>query len=193
MGAVPHFITIKTTSGTGNWMTYHQGMGADKAMFLDLNIAVESSSFYQETPTSTLITLNDHGNVNGSGKTHLAYLFAPIQGFSKFGEYTGNGNAYGPFVYTGFKPAWILFKRSDATENWFLFDSTRDTFNPNNDRLLPDLSNAESESEELDFLSNGFKIRGSSSAYNTDDGVYVYAAFAEHPFVTSGGVPATAR
>tara|TARA_R110000751_G_scaffold6300_2_gene27063 strand:+ start:519 stop:1565 length:1047 start_codon:yes stop_codon:yes gene_type:complete len=194
LGAVPHFATIKKRSAGGNWMTYHSAMGADKAVFLDLTNAIESASFYQETPTSTLITLNDHGNVNGSGSpTYICYSFAPIQGFSKFGKYNGNNNADGPFVYTGFKPAFLILKNIDDGVDWYMFDNKRDTDNVVQNILHPNKTDAASDSAVCDFLSNGFKFRTADNAWNGASDNYIYAAWAESPFVSSKGVPTTAR
>ena len=193
LGAVPHFITIKKRGNTGNWMTYHQGMGADKAMFLDLDNAIESSSFYQETPTSTLVTLNDHGNVNGNSETYVCYCFTSIQGYSKFGSYKGNYNADGPFIYTGFKPAFEMVKEVDNANDWDLRDSARNPHNHVDTWLRPNTTDQDGDSDAWDFLSNGFKIRQASNRTNRSDGTLIYAAFAEQPFVSSEGVPCTAR
>jgi len=193
LGAVPHFITIKGRSVSGNWMTYHTGLGADKAVFLDLDLAVESSSFYQETPTSTLVTLNNHGNVNADAGTYVAYCFTSIQGFSKFGSYTGNGDADGPMVFCGFKPAWLMIKRTDSTNTWYIWDNKRNASNVCNKELRANTDDAETTTDKLDFLSNGFKIRNTYTSGNADGGTYIYMAFAHQPFVSSGEVPCTAR
>ena len=129
----------------------------------------------------------------------MHYVFAPIQGYSKFGGYTGNGNADGPFVYTGFKPAWVMIKRTSGTENWVLWDNKRDPFNNFYHVLLPNASSAEDTSNAGsggryvgDFLSNGFKLRNTHDTSNSSSD-YIYMAFAEHPFVSSTGVPTPAR
>jgi hypothetical protein len=123
----------------------------------------------------------------------IAYCFAEIRGYSKFGSYTGNGSTNGTFVYTGFKPAFVILKVSTLDgENWVMFDNKRNTYNVVNGRLFPNLSNAESTAANiLDFLSNGFKLRNADSSVNTAN-TYIYMAFAENPFVTSGGIPVTA-
>jgi hypothetical protein len=196
LGKVPKWIVFKDRSSDGDdWFVYHITTGNDGGVRLNSNTADgdDSNRFNNTSPTTSVFTVGASGGVNDDTKPTIAYCFAPIQGYSKFGSYKGIGGSDGSFVYLGFKPAWILFKRTDATEDWFLFDSKRDISNPNNDRLLPNLNNAESESEELDFLSNGFKIRTGSSAVNTSGGTYIYMAFAEHPFVSSKGVPATAK
>jgi hypothetical protein len=196
LSSTPDWIILKNRDASKNWIIYHKGIpnSPNEVLFLNLNNeAADQTRFNDTSPTASVFSIGSESTENTSGDNHIGYCFAEKQGYSKFGSYTGNGNADGPFVYLGFKPAWILFKRTDATEDWFLFDSKRDISNPNNDRLLPNLSNAESESEELDFLSNGFKIRTGSSAVNTSGGTYIYMAFAEHPFVSSEGVPTTAR
>jgi hypothetical protein len=121
----------------------------------------------------------------GTG-TYVAYCFAPVAGYSSFGSYTGNGSADGPFVYTGFRPRWVLVKNSSATGAWILLDSARDTYNVAGLTLTPDASTAESSNDSRwDFLSNGFKIRNTYGNQNNNAQTYIYAAFAEHPFATS--------
>ena len=124
----------------------------------------------------------------------IAYVFTPIQGYSKFGSYTGNANADGPFIYTGFKPAWVLVKViTGSNRDWRMIDNKRDTYNLSTTELKPNSNAAETTSGmQLDLLSNGFKVRTSSTSCN-DSETYIYMAFAEHPFVSSKGVPVTAR
>ena len=123
------------------------------------------------------------------------YVFAPVQGFSKFGTYEGNNNADGTFVYLGFKPAWLMIKRTDATANWHILDNKRDTYNLVDEVLYANTNDAAGTSAMVDFLSNGFKFRHAAGpgTINTADEVYIYAAFAEAPFVNSNGVPCNAR
>ena len=118
---------------------------------------------------------------------YVAYCFAEVEGYSKFGSYTGNGSADGPFVYTGFRPAFVLFKRSDSTGNWYIFDVQRNTYNLTNLTLFPNLSGAESTETNniLDILSNGFKHRGIGGFSNASGGTYIYMAFASNPFKNS--------
>ena len=123
-------------------------------------------------------------------RTYIAYCFAPIQGFSKFGSYVGNGNIDGPFVYTGFRPAFILIKDTVAAQNWLLWDDKRLGYNPENNPLLPNQNSAEETNNEIDILSNGFKMR--SATYNAANN-QIYAAFAEFPFVSSNDIPGVAR
>ena len=125
----------------------------------------------------------------------IAYCFAEKKGFSKFGSYTGNGNADGTFVYTGFKPAFVMLKVSSTTNDWIILDNKRDTFNVATKKLLPNVSNAESSDSGVstDFLSNGFKFRTSGNNVNVSGGTYIYMAFAENPLVGTNNIPATAR
>jgi hypothetical protein len=146
-------------------------------------------------PSSTVFTVNTLNVANGNNLEYIAYCFAEIQGYSKFGSYTGNGNADGPFIYTGFKPAWLMFKKTSGTDGWGIFDNKRNTQtgNPRDIYLQPNNNNADSsESDSVDFLSNGFKWRISSGFRNESGQTYIYMAFAEHPFVSSEGVPITA-
>ncbi len=196
LGAVPEFIIFKDMSSDGdNWFVYHQGTGNGGGLRLDTNVATGSDSnrFNDTTPTSSVFTVGASGGVNDDGKATIAYCFAPIQGYSSFGKYKGNGQGDGPFLYMGFKPRWVMFKRTDANEEWYIYDTARDPINVIDRKLFADINNAESQSETLDFVSNGVKLRNSSSAFNTNGGTYVYMAFAEHPFVSSEGVPCTAR
>ena len=196
LGAVPKMIIIKNLDGTRSWGIQHATNGAGKIIYLDLaNAVADSSGFDNSTsPTSSVFTVNTLNVGNGNNLEYIAYCFAEIQGYSKIGGYTGNGNADGTFVYTGFRPAWIMGKRSSGAHGWFLFDDVRDTFNPTNQLLEPSNNNAETnDSFDIDILSNGFKLRGSENTINGSGESYIYMAFARHPFVSSKGVPTTAR
>ena len=131
----------------------------------------------------------------GGSYNYVAYCFAEKTGFSKFGSYTGNGNADGSFIYTGFKPAWFLVKKSSASgEDWGIYDNKRNTFNEVDEALFPSATTAETNvGDGLDFCSNGIKIRDSGGELNTSGATYIYMAFAEEPLVSSNGVPAVAR
>jgi hypothetical protein len=124
--------------------------------------------------------------MNGNGNTYVCYAFTPVVGYSSFGSYTGNGSSDGSFVYTGFRPRWILFKKSSASQNWHLLDAARDSYNIAGLELYPDLANSESSGygnvSRVDILSNGFKIRTTNDGYNGSAGTYIFAAFAEAPF-----------
>jgi hypothetical protein len=147
-------------------------------------------------PTSSVFSVRASVNTNGSGDNYVAYCFAEKQGYSKFGKYTGNGNANGPFVYTGFKPAFVIIKNTSAATNWYMWDNKRNPYNFVNNGLNPNTSNATQGTayQALDFLSNGFKIRASvDGTWNGNGNNFIYMAFAENPFTTSTGIPATAR
>ena len=194
LGAVPKTILIKSRNGTNkSWNVYHSSIDATDAAQLDTTAAFyDSASYWNDTePTSTVFSLGNSSETNESGKNFVTYCFAEIQGYSKFGSYTGNGNADGTFVYTGFKPAWIMVKKTNGTEAWFIADSKRTPINPNDDILEADHPAAEGASTTLDLLSNGFKFRHENGNASGDS--YIYWAFAEHPFVSSKGVPVTAR
>ena len=196
LGAVPKMIIVKRTNTTGGWTVYHSSVGNTKYLYLNTTAAEDTaSSIWNNTsPTSSVFTVGTDGEVNGSGSTYIAYCFAEKKGFSKFGSYTGNSSTDGTFVYTGFKPAFLIQKRSDTTANWNLYDNKRSTSGGSNvidDLFYVDASNAEVSHTSVDFLSNGFKFRSSDGAINT--GANIYMAFAEEPLVSSNGVAATAR
>ena len=207
LGAVPHMILSKSRGHAENWAVYHQFSNAtpeDYYFALDDNRAASDSSvvWNDTAPTSTLVTLGSQDKINKSGSTHIAFCFTEIQGYSKFGSYTGNGSSSdGTFVYLGFKPAFIIIKATDQDE-WRMYDNKRSTssvggINPINRRLRPHTDQAETTADgsetEMDFLSNGFKLNSTSGGVNTSGQVYTYMTFAEHPFVSSKGVPVTAR
>jgi len=145
------------------------------------------------SPTSSVFTVVNDADVGSSGYTYVAYCFAEKKGFSKFGSYTGNGNADGTFVYTGFKPAFVMFKDTSTAYDWMIFDNKRNGFNPDNDDLEPSNTSAESNTNKLDILSNGFKLRKADADANASGDTFIYMAFAEHPLVSSNDIPATAR
>ena len=143
--------------------------------------------------SSTNITLGSNANSNNNGSDVVAYVWRSVEGFSKFGSYTGTGNASGPFIYLGFKPAWIMLK-GNASSSWIILDNKRNPNNPINRTLWANLTTAESTSYTwCDFLSNGFKMKDASNGLNNNAGVYVYMAFAEHSFFGNGTNPVTAR
>jgi hypothetical protein len=195
LGVVPQVVIYKKTSATGNWFMYNKNIGNTKYLNLDATSAVQTYNVFQNTdPSSTLLYVSGDSGGNQNSQTYVAYCFAEKQGFSKFGSYTGNGNADGPFIYTGFKPAWIMIKSATTAESWMLFDNKRLGFNPDNDYLLANATDVEPADEEvLDIVSNGFKPRVTAGTLNTSGQTYIYMAFAEEPLVTSTGIPATAR
>ena len=194
LGVAPKMVILKSRANAYNWGVYHASIGATKYLRLNsTNAEATSSAYFQDTaPTSTLITLGSDLNINDSGNM-IAYCFAEKQGYSKFGSYTGNGNADGTFVYTGFKPAWVLIKRSSAAgDQWQLSDNKRG-INGAIKTLYPDSTEVETSGDSIDFLSNGFKNKSSSVARNGSGSTYIYMAFAEAPLVGSNNIPATAR
>ena len=194
LGAVVKMIILKRNANT-NWSTYHVGMGNGKSLPLNEGEApTTSTSFWNDTtPTSSVFTVGSISNTNSNDSSIIAYCFADVKGYSKFGSYTGNGSTDGTFVYTGFKPAWVMVKLISGSDNWTMADNKRNGFNADNDVLYPNLANAEVNTNWVDLLSNGFKMRRSDGAENGSGSTYIYMAFAENPFVTSTGIPTTAR
>ena len=190
----PDVIIFKNRSATNVWATYHQGLGNNLKLVLNTNAAQDSDGAFMNgtLPTSSVFTVGASVNTNGSGSNYVAYCFAEKQGYSKFGKYVGNGSANGTFVYTGFKPAWVMTKEIGAAGSWVIYDNKRDTFNPETKLLSAEASSAESTFTQYDFVSNGFKFRTGGSE-NGSGLTHIYMAFSENPFVTSTGVPATAR
>ena len=197
LGVAPKMVMIKETSASSDWVVGHDGMGGwNYVMNLNSNSARanQSAQFQSTAPSSSVITLGTEAQVNGSGDTFICYAFAEKTGFSKFGSYVGNGNADGTFIYTGFKPGFVLIKEATGSvEHWYLFDSKRDGFNGSNPEINADLSNTESAGSRIDILSNGFKPRQNNTSVNNGNSTYIYMAFAEEPLVASNGTPATAR
>lgn len=201
LGAVPKFIIIKALNRTENWHVFHYEAGTGGAI-LDNNSAHNSNTVLGDTlPTSSVYKVGTDWRMNGA-YTYTMYAFAEVQGFSKFGSYEGNGAIpNGTFIYTGFKPAFVLIKNIDDAEPWILFDTKRDLFNLSNTKLSPAVHNTENAVPQqgdagynnIDIYSNGFKCKSNNAASNGADKTIIYMAFAEEPFVSSSGVPATAR
>jgi len=189
----PSMIIVKARGRTSTWSVYHTSLGATKFLRLEGTNAVgtEAGWWNNTEPTSSVFSIGTNHYAN----TQIAYCFSEKQGFSKFGSYIGNGQADGTYVHLGFSPAWIMRKKTSGTENWTIHDNKRDTHNVTFKRLLANDSGAEydSASNQVDLLSNGFKCRASNDGSNASGGNYIFMAFAENPFVTSTGVPATAR
>ena len=201
LGAIPGLIICKERSSDAAHTAFHHkntsAPATDHLNISNTDATADNDDRMNDTmPTSTLITLGDSATVNGNTETYVNYVWTEIQGFSKFGSYTGNGNADGAFVYTGFRPATVIFKVTSATGSWLIVDNKRDPHNVANHILLPSGSDAAitgNSSLYVDFLSTGFKIRGTNSSWNGDGATYIYAAWAEVPFVNSNGVPCNAR
>ena len=196
LAAIPEVIIIKKTSGAIGWAVKHKDLTADD-YYLYLNDTIAQTNgadnFPDTASTSVLFSIETDDPTNTNTGTYVAYAFASKQGFSKFGSYVGNGNADGTFVYTGFRPAWVMIKQFSAAGNqWNLVDNKRDIDNPVTEYLLANTSGAEVTYTMLDFLSNGFKLRTVASNFNSASS-YIYMAFAEAPFVNSNGVPCNSR
>ena len=199
LGSAPKMIMIKALSAGNNWGVYHAGIGATKYLRLNAtNAEATHSGYFQDTtPTSSVFSLGSDGNVNASGADMIAFCFSDKTGYSKFNSYTGNGNADGSFIYTGFKPEFVMVKATGSTGYWTIIDNKRTSSgnNPIDKWLYANVSDTElnASSYPADFLSNGFKIRHTGSYFNTSGETYIYMAFAEAPLVGSNNVPCTAR
>jgi len=198
LGVKPSMIITKNRDTSSiSWGVYHASLGATKTILLDsYGSSITSSDFYNNTePTSTVFTVNvdNVAHQDGSSDKYIAYCFAEVEGYSKFGSYTGNGSLDGPFVYCGFRPAWVMIKRTDSSGEWFMVDTSRNSYNPADDDLFANYNFAETASSGKDLLSNGFKIRESGASMNGSGGSFIFMAFAENPFGGDGVSPATAR
>jgi hypothetical protein len=194
LGVAPKVIIAKALNRTFSWVWGGDAIGWTK--YLELNetqaVATSTARWNDTAPTSTVFSVKNEYN---SGDNAIAYCFAEKTGYSKFGSYTGNGNADGPFIYTGFKPQFILWKRTDSANGWILMDTKRSPFNVVDDLLEAQSNGAEATASSyyVDYLSNGFKIRNTNNVFNNSSGTYIFMAFAEAPLVGSNNVPATAR
>ena len=199
LGAKPEIIFSKNRSIGTNWNCYVEATDNTGDYTLTLNgTGGRSNSFnmWNDTaPTSSVITLGNRNETNGSSHNMVHYVFHSVEGYSKFGSYTGNGSSDGTFIYTGFRPAFVMFKRTNSTGNWLVYDTARDTFNVADAKLEANDTDAEVNPTSIifDILSNGFKQRSSNSNANASSGTYIYMCFSANPFVSSSGVPVTAR
>jgi len=191
LGVAPQMIIMRSLDDAYNWDVYHHKVGATKRMVLNSSAAEATTTYMNNTaPTNQVFTLkSDH---YGNGSDAIAYCFAEKKGYSKFGSYTGNGNSDGTFVYTGFKPAWVLTKETSNTSSWDMHDNKRDPHNVCSKHLLAEDTGAEGSTDMLDFLSNGFKFRSSNGDRNQSGSSYIYMAFGQS-LVGSNNVPCTAR
>jgi hypothetical protein len=188
LGVAPQMILVKArNSGVYNWNSYHVGL--TPGFYISINTTSVQDNSVSIFPSGGVTSTNWNTGAspiynNGSGVTYVAYCWAPVAGYSKFGSYTGNGSADGPFVYLGFRPRWIMIKKTDSTSDWWIWDTARNTYNQMNTVLYPNLSSAEVVDPVFNFdaLSNGFKNRSSNATVNGSGGTYIYAAFAENPF-----------
>ena len=197
LGAVPHFAIFKYLDGAEAWACYHQSIGNGKKLVPNTTESeVTQSTIWNDTsPTSTLFSIGTHANVNTNTINYIAYIFTEKTGYSKFSSYKGNGDAWGPFVYTGFRPAVVIRKRATVSaEYWSMIDTKRLGYNPNNAYLFPNDAGVENAAvTRIDILSNGFKLRSADGADNDTNETYVYAAFAEFPIVSSNSKAGVAR
>ena len=199
LGVTPKFVMPKCRNVAQGWAAWHTGLSGS-GYIIELNeVNAEfnnGTGSYTALPSSSVVNLGSDHTI--SGRDYVMYCFAEVKGYSKFGKYIGNGSSDGPFIYTGFRPGFVMIKRIDSTggAQWVIQDSKRRTFNPVNVSLYPNLNNAEATGETFrvqDFCSNGFKIRSSTDQFNGNGASYIYLAFAEFPLIGSNGIVGTAR
>jgi len=194
LGVTPNVIWFKRRDSSNNWINYFSELGTDNYLTLNLTNASSSAGGAWCTPSSSTFQLNQvFSATNTNTATYIAYCFAEKKGFSKFGSYTGNGNADGTFVYTGFKPAFVMVKPTVTADNWVMFDNKRLGYNPDNNFSYANKDFAENDADIIDLLSNGFKQRSSGGTSNRSGEPFIYMAFAESPLVGTNNIPATAR
>jgi hypothetical protein len=201
LGVAPNMIICKSRTQAQNWAVYHSSLGNTKALFLDGTSTGTSASYWNNTsPTSTVFTVGNSGDVNYNAGTQISYCFANVKGFSKFGSYVGNSSTDGTFVYLGFKPSFVIIKNTTNANNWIMLDNKRGTYNLQSTTLYPNTNDVETSTTTnfgMDFLSNGMKMRTSgdfnTNSNNASGNTYIYMAFAENPFVSSTFIPTTAR
>ena len=195
LGSAPRMMIFKNRDeGAEGWFVYHESIGNTKRLLLDETSATSTSStFWQDTsPTSSVFSVGSNHGCNGPDAM-ICYAFAEKKGYSKFGSYVANGNSDNAFVHTGFKVAFLMTKLSSTSGgSWEIVDNKRDGFNGENHRLYPSDESAEGTGNDYDLLSNGFKVRQSGGSQQSGR-TNIYMAFAENPFVSSGGIPCTAR
>ena len=194
LSAIPKMIIVKNLTSATSWHVYHNSIGATKYLQLNSdNAEGTASSVWNDTaPTSSVFSIGSGDGTNKNTNNIIAYLFAEKQGYSKFSSYIGGGSNF-PFIYTGFKPAFVMLKNTSATGGWLIADNKRDPENIVDKKIFANLSNAEGTDNVCDFLSNGFKLRTTDTSQNGSGNTIIYMCFASNPFVTSTGVPTTAR
>jgi hypothetical protein len=188
LGKVPATVLVKRRDSASNWVMLRPDLGAGYHLYLDLTNGVDTNParFTTTNPTSSVFSIGTNGDTNASSGTYVAYCWNSVEDFSKIGSYTGNGSSDGPFIYTGFRPAFLLI-RNTGVDNWIMLDTRRDTYNPADTDLYPNLNNGESTASAIDILSNGFKPRDGNTVSNANGGTYIYMAFAENPFQGDDG------
>jgi hypothetical protein len=199
LSAVPHFIFPKNRDTAEDIFGYHHKMASDpETDYININttgVPTDNATMWQDTaPTSSVISVGTANALNKADDNIIYFIWTGIQGFSQIGSYVGNGNADGPFVYLGFRPAFLMTKRIDSTNGWRIRDNKRDPLNPAQTRLYANTNDSEQANDnDIDFLSNGFKLYETGAGENASSGKYIYVAFAESPFANSNGVPNNAR
>jgi hypothetical protein len=183
LSSAPKMLIIKAKDGAGySWKVYHGSLGSGSHLELESTGAAQGGIWNSTNPSSTVFSLGTNAGINESGKNYVAYCFAEVKGFSKFGSYAGNGSADGAFVYTGFRPKFVMIRSTSNLREWFMLDTSRNTSNVANSYLRANTSSAQGTDTIADIVSNGFKLRNSDSAFNGSGETYIYMAFAETPF-----------
>jgi hypothetical protein len=193
LGVAPKMIIVKTRNVAQTWGVWHTSIGFGNYLRLDSTAVTAAANLVTATSSTTFSTYQNH---HATSDTLIAYCFAEVKGYSKFSSFTGNGSFDGTFVYTGFKPAFVIIKCTDTARSWQIHNNKSDSFNKSGStstRLFSNLSDAEAANTDFDLLSNGFKVRGNDLNFNGSGNNYIYMAFAENPFVSSKGIPTTAR
>jgi hypothetical protein len=180
LGVAPGLVIVKNRNDVGRWRVWHKTFNGDQFLYLDGTEAVgtQATLWNSTVPSATVISAGTSGDINWSGRTYVGYCFAEVEGFSKFGSYTGNGSATGPSVTTDFQPTWLMIKRTDTTGDWILLDSARDATNPRDKYLVLNTFDAEATGNDVDFNSTGFQLKSTSASVNASGGTYIYACFA---------------
>ena len=201
LGVTPKWIIVKQRNATRSWEVFHSSIPSMNTKYIELNTTAAASTYSPvwggTDPTSTTFHVGTDNSTNNNSGSFIAYCFAEKKGYSKFGSYTGNGSTDGTFIYTGFRPAWFMYKSTSSVQNWIIQDNKRaNSFNEINADFRANVSDAENTNtsyNDIDFLSNGIKLREDNNDQNQSGGTYIYMAFAESPFVNSNGVPTNAR
>jgi hypothetical protein len=202
LGKTAEFVVIKNRADASNWQVKHKNNSANASQSLDATDAESSRAGSTNGGIADLSGTTTFGFIagsagvpaaNGASDAMIAYVWNSVQGYSKFGTYTGNNNADGTFLYLGFRPAYLMVKKIDGADSWTVLDKERSPFNPVDDQLYANGNDAEADANVCDFLSNGVKFRGNGGSYNGNGNDYIYMAFAEQPFVNSEGVPCNAK
>ena len=193
LGVTPKVVIIKRLNGAAQSWICKFPTATDGYLALDTTDAISASSGWLPVSNSLITLANNWSAYNNNGNDFIAYCFADVQGFSKFGNYVATGTADSAFCYTGFSPAFVMIKRTDGGDSWVTIDNKRDTYNQTSKTLHADLADAEIDRQSLDFLSNGFKIRAGNGLINGTGNNHTYMAFAEAPLVGTNNVPANAR